>query len=271
MSKLASRRQSIFRCARLGVLVALIGAPSVSCATQRVQSASANSSEVSPLLPQPEITIGDLPTVLAPAATFASLAPAVSRQPGVPVVGPGVGRALAPIPTTVAPAPVVGPAALPAEESPVSAGGGASGGSSTGSSATPVGYLDVPSVGIATFVVGNGWSISQLNLGGAGLGNDSISSDGNVVLFGHRTSHGGVFRRVDLIEIGAEVDVTVPYGPTRRYQVVNKVLDLPDAIQWADESNTEGGKPTVTLISCAREDGSPGGTARRWFIRAVAI
>lgn len=216
----------------------------------------------------------DLTIDVAPAAVGASLpatfppivAAAISptAAPAAPV------RALAAKPVTIP---------LPAEDvaGPSGSGQGTDGGSagsstgtSTGSSAEPIGFLDAPSVGIATFIVENGWSKRQLDRGGAGSGGAPIASEGNIVLFGHRTSHGGVFRHIDDLEIGAELDVTVPNGPTRKYTVVEKFLDLPDAVQWADETNTINGHSTITLISCAHADGSPGGTDRRWFVRAAA-
>lgn len=173
-----------------------------------------------------------------------------------------------PLPSEDVAAPSGGTPTAPSN--PATGGSGGSTGSS-GSSGEPIGYLDAPSIGLATFIVENGWSKRQLDRGGAGLGGSSVASEGNIVLFGHRTSHGGPFRRVDELEIGADLDVTVPNGPTRRYRVVEKFLDMPDAVHWADEANTIDGRSTVTLVTCAHADGSPGGTARRWFIRAVSI
>ena len=201
--------------------------------------------------------------------------------PPLPVVSVMSVAAPNPLARALANKPVEAPA-LPAEDvtsTPSSGGGGAgqssgpTGGSggATGSSGEPIGFLDAPSIGLATFIVENGWSKRQLDRGGAGLGSSSVVSEGNIVLFGHRTSHGGPFRNINELEIGAELDVTVPNGPTRRYRVAEKFLDLPDAVHWADETNTIDGRSTVTLITCAHADGSPGGTARRWFVRAVAI
>jgi sortase A len=224
---------------------------------------------------QLDLTIDFIPVAppTAVPATFPPL-PVISV---LPAVAPSArGRALAGKPVEVSPLPAEDVTPVPsggaaAGQSSGSTGGSSGSGGATGSSGEPVGFLDAPSIGLATFIVENGWSKRQLDRGGAGLGGTSVVSEGNIVLFGHRTSHGGPFRRIDELEIGADLDVTVPNGPTRRYRVVEKFLDMPDAVQWADETNTIDGRSTVTLITCAHADGSPGGTARRWFVRAVAI
>ncbi len=270
-----------------GWIASLVGvaALTVGCGTERgrtdVVSPSPTDSEPLEL----SIEVPALARASIPPPTFPTLGGAVP----ITRVAPGAAsRAVASRPVVlptedeitasdpVVPAATTGVAGAGDPGAGTSAGGsaGTSGGASRGGSGfsgEPIGYLDAPSIGLATFVLENGWSTRQLNRGGAGSGGAPLGSAGNVVFFGHRTSHGGVFRHIDGLVVGAEVDVTIAYGPTQRYTVVDRFLDMPDAVHWVDPSNTIEGRPTVTLVSCAHADGSPGGTARRWFVRAVAL
>lgn len=219
----------------------------------------------------PEILLPAMPASEPATPTFvAALAP-----PAASVGAPSAeARALALVPpATVAPVLPADPGTGTSDDVPSGGGGGGggSGGGTPGNSATPIGYLDLPTVGLSTFIVENGWNVKQLNRGGAGIGDGDLWSNGNIVLFGHRTSHGGPFRHVNEVNLDDELTITRDDGTVRRYRVVDKFLDMPDAAHWADASNTVDGQPTLTLITCAHADGSPGGTARRWFIRAVAV
>jgi sortase A len=81
---------------------------------------------------------------------------------------------------------------------------------------------------------------------------------GNVVVAGHRTSHGKVFRSVDQLVPGDEVVLTTADGRFV-YVVFETVIVQPDALYIIDQS----AESTATLFACH----PPGSTRQRIVVR----
>lgn len=77
---------------------------------------------------------------------------------------------------------------------------------------------------------------------------------GNVVVAGHRVSHGGPFRNIDQLQPGDEVVLTGPDGRFV-YLVVDNEIVTPDAMRIIDQSAAY----TATLFACH----PPGSTRER--------
>ena len=68
---------------------------------------------------------------------------------------------------------------------------------------------------------------------------------GNVVVAGHRTSHGAEFRHLDKLVPGDEVIFTTAAG-TYTYHVTGTQIVTPDALWITNPTDT----PTATLFAC---------------------
>lgn len=82
---------------------------------------------------------------------------------------------------------------------------------------------------------------------------------GNAVISGHRTSHGGIFRNIDKLEIGSEILVHA-YDGTHTYAVTDIEIVPPTALWIVDQTSTA----TLTLFACH----PPGSTRERIVVRA---
>jgi sortase A len=82
---------------------------------------------------------------------------------------------------------------------------------------------------------------------------------GNVVVAGHRVSHGGPFRRVGELRPGDEIRFVTSAGVTR-YVVTELFVVLPDGVWITDET----GSPILTLFTCH----PIGSSAERLVVRA---
>jgi sortase A len=81
---------------------------------------------------------------------------------------------------------------------------------------------------------------------------------GNVVVAGHRTSHGAPFRNLDLLVPGDEVLFTTVAGISN-YRVTSVEIVNPDAIWIVDPTPT----PTATLFACH----PPGSVSQRIVVK----
>jgi sortase A len=77
---------------------------------------------------------------------------------------------------------------------------------------------------------------------------------GNVVVAGHRTSHGAEFRNIDDLAVGDPVVFDTSTG-SWTYRVTGTQIVYPDALWIVDPTDT----PTATLFACH----PPGSTRQR--------
>ncbi len=85
---------------------------------------------------------------------------------------------------------------------------------------------------------------------------------GNVVVAGHRVSHGGVFRYIDTLVEGDELVFDTETG-THTYRVTTTEIVEPDALWIVDPTDT----PTATLFACH----PPGSVSHRIVVKAELV
>ena len=109
----------------------------------------------------------------------------------------------------------------------------------------PIGRIVIPKVGLDSELE-EGIRLTTLDRGpGHWPGTALPGQVGNVVVAGHRTSHGAEFRHLDQLIFGDEVIFTTAEG-THTYHVTGTQIVTPDALWITDPTPT----PTATLFAC---------------------
>ena len=105
--------------------------------------------------------------------------------------------------------------------------------------------LQIPAIGVdAPIVQGDGWE--QLKKGvGQHIGSANPGEKGNVVLSAHNDIFGEIFRDLDRLKPGDEINI---YTNQRAYTYVVSDSDVVEPTQVGIMDNTS--QPTLTLISC---------------------
>lgn len=117
-----------------------------------------------------------------------------------------------------------------------------------------LGTVEIPAIGLSQPLL-EGISLNTLDLGpGHWPGTAMPGQLGNVVVAGHRTSHGKVFRDIDRLVAGDEVVFTTGEGRFV-YRVTGTTVVEPDAIHIIDQTEAHTG----TLFACH----PPGSTRQR--------
>jgi len=108
-----------------------------------------------------------------------------------------------------------------------------------------LGRIVIPKVGLDS-ELHDGIRLTTLDRGpGHWPGSAMPGQIGNVVVAGHRTSHGAEFRHLDALEPGDDVVFTTADG-TFTYRVTGTQIVTPDSLWIVDPSDT----PTATLFAC---------------------
>jgi sortase A len=108
-----------------------------------------------------------------------------------------------------------------------------------------LGRISIPEVGLDAELQ-EGIRLSTLDRGpGHWPGTAMPGQIGNVVVAGHRTSHGAEFRHLDSLAPGDEVIFTTDAG-VHTYLVTGTQIVTPDALWITDPTDT----PTATLFAC---------------------
>lgn len=117
-----------------------------------------------------------------------------------------------------------------------------------------LGTIEIPALEIVAPLL-EGISLNTLDLGpGHWPGTAMPGSLGNVVIAGHRTSHGKVFRHIDQLVVGDEVIFTTADG-RYVYLVTETTVVQPDALYIIEQTEAH----TATLFACH----PPGSTRQR--------
>ena len=171
------------------------------------------------------------------------------------VAAPAATGAPAAVTTTVAETdstPTSAPATsiVPDEVADAAGGGSDSDGADVAPTSRPpeasiIGSIAFPSLGL-DFPLREGIQQSTIDLGPTHWPGTAMPGEvGNVVIAGHRTSHGGPFRHLNELEGGDVVSFEQGDGPVD-YVVVGSEIVGPDALWIVDPTET----PTATLFSC---------------------
>lgn len=118
-----------------------------------------------------------------------------------------------------------------------------------------------PKFGLSSWVQ-SGKTLSQVtsivNLGqlAVNTGLDQVPVAGNVMLFGHRTSYGGVLKRVNELVIGDSFSLISADLHTYTYRVVSRRIVLP-SYKTINAVSSEFGPITAQLVACSKLDFTP--------------
>jgi sortase A len=124
--------------------------------------------------------------------------------------------------------------------------------------------LEIPRVGETTYVVA-GVSVSDLRKGPGHFPETALPGQlGNAAIAGHRTTYGAPFARINELQPGDEVILTVPGGQRYVYQVSTQPFVVPAS--GVNVLADTPGRATVTLISC-----NPKYTARDRIVVQAAL
>jgi sortase A len=109
----------------------------------------------------------------------------------------------------------------------------------------PIGRIAIPRIGLDSQLE-QGIRLTTLDRGpGHWPGTAMPGEIGNVVVAGHRTSHGAEFRDLDDLQPGDEVVFTTATG-VHTYRVTGTQIVQPDALWIVNPTDT----PTATLFAC---------------------
>ena len=111
---------------------------------------------------------------------------------------------------------------------------------------TIFGLLEIPEINVNQYVV-SGTDELSLQFGpGHYLGTNIPGSGGNVGIAGHRTTYGAPFNRLDLVEIGDEILLTV--GSNKYHYTVDEI-EIVDAVSGSYVLYNRG-DDRITLTTC---------------------
>lgn len=120
-----------------------------------------------------------------------------------------------------------------------------------------IGRIEIPRIGLDVSMF-EGVSLATLDNGpGHWPGTAMPGQIGNVVIAGHRVSHGRPFRHIDQLQVGDEVVLTTADGRFV-YVVTGAQIVEPDALHIVDQT----AEPTATLFACH----PPGSTRQRYVV-----
>jgi sortase (surface protein transpeptidase) len=128
--------------------------------------------------------------------------------------------------------------------------------------------VGTPSIGLAT-AVGTGPDLDAVaNLGIAATWNGAaeLATPGNIVLFGHRTTHGAPFLNINLVPLGGLVTLHGTDGHTYNYVVVRQDVTVP-SYNIINNIGVNSGLATVQLVACT----PPHSVKFRWVTTARLV
>lgn len=111
--------------------------------------------------------------------------------------------------------------------------------------------VDVGSIGMAV-PIGTGSNldtVANLGIAATWTGMTQVATPGNILLFGHRTTHGAPFLRINEIPIGGFISLVGSDGHTYNYMVVRQDVTLPN-YTTINNIGLSSGLATVQLVAC---------------------
>jgi Sortase domain len=109
-------------------------------------------------------------------------------------------------------------------------------------------------------------AVANLGIAATWNGAAQLATPGNIVLFGHRTSHGAPFLNIDSIRLGDVINMTGEDGHIYNYMVVRQDVTVP-AYNLINNIGLASGLATVQLVACT----PPHSIRFRWVTTARLI
>ena len=124
-----------------------------------------------------------------------------------------------------------------------------------------IGSIEIPRLGLAR-PLNQGIALTSIDRGPSHWPGTAMPGDnGNVVVAGHRVTHGAPFRHIDQLVAGDEVIFTTE-GRRSVYRVIGSEVVTPDAMRIVDQTPDATG----TLFAC-----HPPGSARYRYVVKLAL
>ena len=120
-----------------------------------------------------------------------------------------------------------------------------------------------------SLAVGTGANLDAVaNLGIAATWNGAagLANPGNIVLFGHRTTHGAPFLNINLVPLGGQVSLIGDDGHSYNYVVVRQDVTAP-SFNVINNIGVTSGLATVQLVACT----PPHSVRFRWVTTARLV
>ena len=135
----------------------------------------------------------------------------------------------------------------------------------------PEWLLRVPRLGLQSRVL-DGDSVTVTDAGHTWhwTGTGDMGQTANVALFAHRTSAGGPFRNVHLLEAGDAVEIVTPDGRLFEYEVVGRVLTSDERDDILNGSRAIS-PSSIALIACSRANFLPTSLDHRIVVNAKLV
>ncbi len=125
-----------------------------------------------------------------------------------------------------------------------------------------LGVIRIPAIGLE-WALGEGMTLTAIDRGPSHWPGTALPGElGNVVIAGHRTTHGAPFRQLHLLEPGDEIVFDLGVA-THRYSVTETLIVFPEDVWIADQSPEH----IVTLFACH----PPGSARNRIVVRGELV
>ncbi len=132
--------------------------------------------------------------------------------------------------------------------------------------------LNVPRLGLSTWVYDSPVPDPIVNAGNSWhwTGTGSMGESAHVALFGHRTTHGGPYRNINLLGGGDEMFIDTMDGRRYRYQVIRRDLTSGAGSDILAATRQSEGS-TLSLIACTKPNFQPTSTAFRIVVTGELV
>ena len=132
--------------------------------------------------------------------------------------------------------------------------------------------MSAPAIGLNQIVEGGDDSNEVVDTGAIWhwLGSGTPDQFAHIVTFAHRTSKGGTFENIHLLNVGDIITVGGPTGQSWSYSVAGSKVVSPDSADIYAEARAHGG-PSISLVACSKADGTPTSLSYRLVVTAVRV
>lgn len=125
-----------------------------------------------------------------------------------------------------------------------------------------IGTVEIPKIGVTQRLM-HGVTLRNIDVGPSHWPGSAMPGEpGNMVVAGHRVTHGRPFRNLDQLAAGDEVVVTAN-GRRATYRVAHSFVVTPDRTDIANPTQT----PMLTMFACH----PPGSARQRYVVRADLV
>jgi sortase A len=125
-----------------------------------------------------------------------------------------------------------------------------------------IGTVEIAKIGVRQRLM-HGVTLRNIDIGPSHWPGSALPGEqGNMVVAGHRVTHGRPFRNLDQLAGGDEIVVTAQ-GTRATYRVASSFVVTPDRTDIANPTAS----PTLTLFACH----PPGSARQRYVVRADLV